>query len=68
MTKKFNINNLQKGQAAGAKYMFVGTSCEQILNPPQLEIRTCEVEGWSEKKCKGKVKYVQIPQNETIAK
>ena len=62
-TKEFTFSNLKKNQAAASKYLYVGTSCEQILNPPQLNIKTCQVDGWSEKKCKEKVKFIQPSQN-----
>jgi len=64
MTKEFKFTNVPKEQAAAAKYMFVGTSCEEILNPPSYTIQTCQVEGWSEKKCKSKVQFVPIPKQE----
>lgn len=64
MTKEFKFANIGKEQASAAKYMFVGTSCEEILNPPAYTIQTCQVEGWSEKKCKSKVEFVPIPKQE----
>ena len=64
MTKEFKFSNIAKEQASAAKYMFVGTSCEEILNPPAYTIKTCQVEGWSEKKCKSKVQFVAIPKQE----
>ena len=64
MTKEFKFTNVPKEQAAAAKYMFVGTSCEEILNPPSYTIQTCQVDGWSEKKCKDKVQFVPIPKQE----
>ena len=63
MTKKFDIKNLKKERGVVSKYMFVGTSCEQILNPPLLDIEKCQVDGWSEKKCKEKVKFIQTSQD-----
>jgi len=40
MTKEFKFSNVGKEQASAAKYMFVGTSCEEILNPPANTIKT----------------------------
>lgn len=64
MTKEFKFNNVAKEQAAALKYMFIGTSCEEILNQPAYTITKCEVEGWSEKKCKNKVQFIAIPKQE----
>lgn len=68
MTKEFKFSNLAKEKASGYKYMFVGTACEQILNIPELNIKTCKVDGWSEKKCKEKVKYLQLGDNQATTR
>ena len=60
MTKQFKFNNIEKEQAGASKYTFVGTACEQIVNEPAYTIETCQVEGWSEKKCKEKVEFLKL--------
>ena len=64
MTKEFKFDHIEKEQAAGSKYTFVGNSCAEILNPPAYTIQNCQVEGWSEEKCKKKVAFVAIPKEE----
>ena len=66
MTKQFKFYNVEKERIAGAKYTFVGTSCEEILNPPSYNITTCQVDGWSEKKCKSKVRFVPVPKDSSV--
>ena len=64
MTKEFKFTNVEKGRMGEEKYTFLGTSCEKILDPPEYTVQTCEVEGWSEKKCKNKIKFVPISKEE----
>ncbi len=63
VTKKFSFKNIAKRNVFAKKYIFIGTSCEQITNEPQLVIESCQVEGWSEKKCKSKVQFVPLPKD-----
>ena len=64
MTKEFKFDHIEKEQAAGSKYTFVGNSCAEILNPPAYTIQTCQVEGWSEEKCKKKISFIAVPKEE----
>ena len=64
MQKKFNFSGVNKGESVVSRYTFVGTSCEKILDPPEINIQKCKMENWSEKKCKSKVKFVSLPNSE----
>lgn len=66
MQKNFIFNNIPVNTAAGAHYTFVGTSCEQILNAPKVEVNTCQVDGWSEKKCLDKIMFLAIPKQDVM--
>ena len=68
MTKQFSFTNIAKEGASGLKYTFIGTSCEEILNEPAYTVKKCQIEGWSEKKCKNKVEFVPIPKEENHLK
>ena len=66
VTKKFLFKNIAKQNVFAKKYVFTGTSCEQITNEPKLDIQSCQVEGWSEKKCKEKVQFIPIPKEQDV--
>ncbi len=66
VTKKFLFKNIAKQNVFAKKYVFTGTSCEQITNEPKLDIQSCQVEGWSEKKCKEKVQFVPVPKEQDM--
>ena len=65
-TKKFNFQNIAKQNVFASKYLFLGNACEQILDEPKIDIQKCQVENWSEKKCKEKIIFIPIPKNEQI--
>ena len=65
--KKFNFSNLSRnGGLAGFEYMLIGASCEKVLDPPVINVTTCQVDGWSEKKCKEKVTYTSLTNENTL--
>ena len=41
-------------------FFIVGESCEQVLVTPPVEITTCQVSEWSDKKCRSKIEIVPI--------
>ena len=61
MRKKFNFSGIDKKQLKVARYTFVGTPCEKILDQPEINVQKCQVEGWTEKKCKSHVLFVPFP-------
>ena len=61
MRKKFNFSGIGKKQLKVSRYTFIGTACEKILDPPEINVQKCQIEGWTEKKCKSHVLFVPLP-------
>ena len=55
--KDFNYSNTKSNAANGNNYIFIGHDCEQLMDPPELEIKKCKIDGWSEKKCKESIVF-----------
>ena len=55
--KNFDFSNTKSKNGRGESYLFIGRECEQLMDPPELEITKCKIEGWSEKKCKESIAF-----------
>ena len=66
MTKDFSFTNLPVGQSDAMKYVFIGRSCERILDAPLINVLQCQVKDWTEKKCKSKVVFIQQQSSDNV--
>lgn len=55
--KDFDYSNTKSKAGRGDSYIFIGRECEQLMDPPELEIKKCKIDGWSEKKCKESIVF-----------
>ena len=53
--ESFNFSKIKSKEGKGKSYTFIGRDCEMILNTPQTVLQKCQIEGWSEQKCKAAV-------------
>ena len=65
-TKQFKFSKVEKGGKKSEDFYFVGDSCEQekILAIPAIEITKCQIQDWSEKKCRSKVEIISVTMEE----
>ena len=66
MEKDFSFTNLPVQQSDAMKYVFIGKSCERILDDPLIAVLKCQVKDWTEKKCKSKVLFVSQKSSDDV--
>ncbi|MBQ4471626.1 MAG: hypothetical protein II942_00045 [Alphaproteobacteria bacterium] len=57
LSADYDIRNLTNKEEKSKELILVGTSCEHVLDTPQIDIQECVVEGMTAKACKEKVVF-----------
>lgn len=61
--KKFDFKNVAPQATSGKNFIIIGEDCAAILKVPPVDIQKCQIKGISKKKCKEKIEFVPIPQD-----
>lgn len=61
--KDFKFKKVAAGASVGWPLRVIGDACESIFALPDLQIKTCKVQGMSDKKCRAKLRYVPLNAN-----
>lgn len=61
--KKFDFKNVAPQATSGKNFIIIGEDCAAILKVPPVDIQKCQIKGISKKKCKEKIEFLPIPQD-----